>query len=274
VDLSCIISSGDLELYVLGSLPQDEAHKIEQLMSIFPEIREEVDRISETVEKFAGQSTLSPGEHIREGLFESFKHLKAEEDGQAPVRSMAVEAPVETNSSGKVRQINSYRYMAVASIVLVVVSIGLVVVLMNQNRSKSETISTLNQKVDVVKNDARKQSGNYEQLLNILRDKDYQQIRLLPLPGKPEATVNVYWNQKTSDLYLLDISLPVPPPQKQYQLWAIVDGKPVSAGLLNGSHAAEKMSGFEKAQAFAITLEKAGGSETPTLDQMYVMGKT
>jgi len=145
---------------------------------------------------------------------------------------------------------------------------------MNQNRGKNKLISTLNQKVEVVSNNAKQQSGAYDQLINILRDKDYQQIRLLPLPGKPQATANVYWNQKTSTVYLLDISLPVPPEQKQYQLWAIVDGKPVSAGLLNNSHTAEKMAGFAKAQAFAITLEKAGGSETPTLDQMYVMGKT
>ena len=49
MDLSCIISSGDLELYVLGSLSPEEAYQVEQLMSIFPEVREEVDRISETV---------------------------------------------------------------------------------------------------------------------------------------------------------------------------------------------------------------------------------
>jgi hypothetical protein len=28
----------------------------------------------------------------------------------------------------------------------------------------------------------------------------------------------------------------------------------------------------EAAQAFAVTLEKKGGSRTPTLDQMYVLG--
>jgi len=274
VDLSCIISSGDLELYVLGSLSPEETYQVEQLMSIFPEIREEVDRISETVEKMAMQSTHSPGDNTRAKVFDSFKQLKGEEEGQTPVKSISAETSAETSTTGKVRQMNMYRNMAVASVVLLVVGIGLVVVLMNQNRSKSETISGLNQKVDVVNNDVRKQAGTYEQLLNLLNDKNYQQIKLQPLPGKPEATVNVYWNQKTSDVYLLDISLPAAPATKQYQLWAIVDGKPVSAGMLSGSHTTEKMGRFAKAQAFAITLEKAGGSETPTLDQMYVMGKT
>lgn len=274
MDLSCIISSGDLELYVLGSLPAEDAYRIEQLMSLFPEIREEVDRISETVEKIAIQSTYSPSENTRENIFTTFNQLKAEEEAQSPVKTIVGEEKEGTTTTGRVRYINRYRYMAVASVLLLVASIGFVVVLINQNRDKNKLISTLNQKVDVVSNNAKQQSGAYEQLINILRDKDYQQIRLLPLPGKPQATVNVYWNQKTSIVYLLNISLPAPPPQKQYQLWAIVDGKPVSAGLLESSHTAEKMAGFVKAQAFAITLEKEGGSETPTLDQMYVMGKT
>jgi anti-sigma-K factor RskA len=273
VDLSCIISSGDLELYVLGSLPGEEAYRIEQLMSIFPEIREEVDRISETVEKITMQSEYSPGDNTRENIFNSFRQLKAGEEGQTPVKSMDIEHPVNTSITGTTRSINRYKYMAVAALVLLVASIGLLVATINENREKKKLISTLHQRVEVVNNNSKQQSGAYEQLLTILRDKDYEQIRLLPLPGKPQANVNVYWNPKTSVVYLLNISLPVAPPQKQYQLWAIVDGKPVSAGLLTDSHTTEKMSAFGAVQAFAITLEKAGGNKTPTLDQMYVMGK-
>ncbi|MGZ3881587.1 MAG: hypothetical protein ACXVBF_09635, partial [Flavisolibacter sp.] len=175
--MSCIISSGDLELYVLGSLPAEDAYRIEQLMSLFPEIREEVDRISETVEKIAIQSTYSPRESTRENIFNTFKQLKAEETAQSPVKTIAGEDKAETTTAGRVRNINRYRYMAVASVLLLVASFGFVVVLMNQNRDKNKLISTLNQKVDVVSNNAKQQSGAYEQLINILRDKDYQQIR-------------------------------------------------------------------------------------------------
>ena len=274
MDLSCIISSGDLELYVLGALPAEDAYRVEQLMALFPEVREEVDRISETVESLAVQSTFTPSERAKENIFKTFKDLKAEEGVSSRVKANDVESPEETTSTGKVVHFRRYRYMVAASVVLLVVSIGLLVALINQNQGRERLINTLNQKVEVASNDARQQSGAYDRLVNLLKDKDYQQIRLLPMPGKPQATVNVYWNQKTSDVYLLNMSLPSAPTGKQYQLWAIVDGKPVSAGMLNGSHTTEKMTGFEKAQAFAITLEKAGGSETPTMDQMYVMGKT
>jgi anti-sigma-K factor RskA len=33
------------------------------------------------------------------------------------------------------------------------------------------------------------------------------------------------------------------------------------------------MNPITSAQAFAVTLEKEGGSPSPTMDQMYVMGK-
>jgi anti-sigma-K factor RskA len=84
----------------------------------------------------------------------------------------------------------------------------------------------------------------------------------------------LFWDTKTKDVYIMPNKLPKVEDDKQYQLWALVDGKPVDAGVLDprcGSVC--KMKNIPAAQAFAITLEKAGGSPTPTLSAMYVMGK-
>jgi len=62
------------------------------------------------------------------------------------------------------------------------------------------------------------------------------------------------------------------PSDKQYQLWAIVGGQPVDLGVYQTGAAMQKMKNIEGAQMFAITIEKAGGSATPTLDQMIVAG--
>ena len=69
--------------------------------------------------------------------------------------------------------------------------------------------------------------------------------------------------------------MPQPQAGQQYQLWAIVDGKPVDAGMveIDPGKALHRMKNIPKAEAFAITLEKAGGSPTPTLTAMFVMGK-
>ena len=76
----------------------------------------------------------------------------------------------------------------------------------------------------------------------------------------------------------MDITnLPSPAADKQYQLWAIVDGAPVDMGVFDLASAEtdttfQNVPFIENPQAFAVTLEPKGGSTNPTLDQMYVVG--
>jgi hypothetical protein len=55
----------------------------------------------------------------------------------------------------------------------------------------------------------------------------------------------------------------------------MVDGKPVDAGVfeMKEGPGMMKMKNIPRAEAFAITLEKKGGSQAPSLDKLYVMGK-
>ena len=68
--------------------------------------------------------------------------------------------------------------------------------------------------------------------------------------------------------------MPVATTGKQYQLWALVDGAPVDAGVfeIDAGTPMIKMKNIPRAQAFAVTLEPSGGSLKPTMDQMYVLG--
>ena len=109
--------------------------------------------------------------------------------------------------------------------------------------------------------------------LDILRRPDTKTIEMKGLDIAPNAKVLVYWNAKEKATFLSIQNLPDAPKGKQYQLWAIVDKKPVDAGVfINDVTAMSPMKGFENAQAFAVTLEKEGGSLTPTMDEMYVLG--
>ena len=86
----------------------------------------------------------------------------------------------------------------------------------------------------------------------------------------------VYWNPRHQQVYVDEVVLPVPPAGKQYQLWALEDGKPKDAGMIgvsDGKSGLQKMKNISSAQAFAVTLEPAGGSKAPTLEQLTVMGK-
>lgn len=78
--------------------------------------------------------------------------------------------------------------------------------------------------------------------------------------------------QEKGTTYINSSLLPQAAADKQYQLWAIVDGKPVDLGVINKDSTFSTMKQVQNAQAFAITLEPLGGRPAPTMDKMYVLG--
>jgi anti-sigma-K factor RskA len=96
-------------------------------------------------------------------------------------------------------------------------------------------------------------------------------------PDHPMAAT-MYWNKASGAAYVSVQKLPPPPQGMQYQLWAIADGKPVSIGMLENDVAVN--GGMQKVpqavtagQAFAVSLEQAGGKPAPTPDQIFLLGK-
>ncbi len=93
----------------------------------------------------------------------------------------------------------------------------------------------------------------------------------VPTSPDPNSAATVYWDTKSKDVYLLVNNMPAPPTDLQYQLWAIVDGTPVDAGVFDMKDGIIKMKNIQRAQAFAISLEKKGGSIAPTV--IYMLGR-
>lgn len=293
MDLSCIISSGDLELYVLGMLPEEEASKIEQLALLFPEVQQEIDLITESLAAVASASVpAAPSPSVKDNLMNKLKQLKSEEDQNAtagkghtttlyvePETGKATQAPVIPISTGTPEK-SRYPVWLAASVIALVVSISMLIYLSMVNNRNEEQIASLEQRADTLnKRFANEQQRNlaYAEMVKILQSDDYRKIDLVSVPGKPaDAKAQVFWNKKTNEVYIADVSLPKAPAGKQYQLWGIVNGQPVDAGCMqrDARSLMQKMKNFTKAEMFAITLENEGCSPTPTLEQMYVAGKT
>jgi anti-sigma-K factor RskA len=67
------------------------------------------------------------------------------------------------------------------------------------------------------------------------------------------------------DLAVLNFDLPTPASGKTYQAWSIIDGKPVSLGVLSQNTGTVTFAAnLDKASAVAISLEPLGGSKQPT----------
>jgi anti-sigma-K factor RskA len=81
-------------------------------------------------------------------------------------------------------------------------------------------------------------------------------------------------------VYVDASGLPKPPKGKVYQVWALKLAPvltPTSIGLLKNFDANDQklfeVSDTSYAEAFGITLEPEGGSKTPTMKQLYTLGK-
>ena len=122
------------------------------------------------------------------------------------------------------------------------------------------------------------QKGTIDAINNemaIITDANTKQVRLKGTTPTSDSKAIIYWNSNKKETYLSLVQLPVAPKGKQYQLWAIMDGKPIDAGVFDSTSTAfrlQKMKEITNAQAFAVTLENEGGSATPTLTTICLLG--
>ena len=102
---------------------------------------------------------------------------------------------------------------------------------------------------------------------DMLRDEHVRAVALAGTPAAPQARGRVFFDPATHRVFLDARRLPPLPAGKQYQLWALHNGKPVDAGLLpvGAGPGLLPMKEVAAAQAFAVTIEPVGGSATPTM---------
>ncbi|MDB6132914.1 MAG: Anti-sigma-K factor rskA [Verrucomicrobiales bacterium] len=100
------------------------------------------------------------------------------------------------------------------------------------------------------------------------------------LENSPKAVAVSLWRQETQQGLLVVENLPALPPGRDYQLWVIDPSRkiPVSAGVfkvdVDGKVRLEfkPVAPVREASKFAVTVEREGGSPTPDLKQLVVIG--
>ena len=55
------------------------------------------------------------------------------------------------------------------------------------------------------------------------------------MPESPASFATVFWDTTSKDVYLVVNNLPKPASDKQYQLWALFDGKPIDLGMIDNN---------------------------------------
>lgn len=174
---------------------------------------------------------------------------------------------------------NPWKWVTIAAFILLLASLALNYVYFgkyNNYKEKYDILYAQHQNLATDKQFYRTRSEQLEQSVYAMSDPATKTVHLPGTAPHPDATATVYWNTNSSEVYLHVNKLPLPAADKQYQLWAIVDGKPVDVGVFDISSDRAlvlKMRSATNVQMFAVTLEKKGGAPAPTMEQMYVAGK-
>lgn len=275
------ISSGIVESYVLGLADHEERAEFERMCAAHAEVKKARELFELALEEQAMTNAITPAKNIKSKIFAEIEIEREMISTTANDQMLSVPAEAPTRPVAKVVSVGWQRYIAAASIALLLISTALNFYFFNQYKSYSNRYEALlAQQADLAKNNdvLRTRLDTYENTLAMLRDPDMAVIKMpgtnVPTSPDSNSVATVYWNTRSKDVYLMVNNLPQPPSDQQYQLWAIVDGHPIDAGVFDLQNTAEllRMKNMPRAQVFAVTLEKRGGSTTPQ-GPMYVMGK-
>lgn len=250
MDIKKYISSGILENYVLGLVSEIERQEVEKNLLQYPAIKSELDKIEDAVEQYAQTKGIQPPAGLLEVIMQN---IRAEDNPPKVIQKTGV----------------NKAWMVAAILTSILSLLFLWFFFQKSNELEQNKLEN-----SILKDNCDTKEERLLAEIEILRNTGGSVIAMNGTDNAPDALTKVYWNEEKQTAYLDIVNLPTPPADKQYQLWAIVEGTPVDMGVfdIDPTDTLVPAPFIENPAAFAITLETLGGNPTPNLDELVVIG--
>ena len=256
-----IMNSGDLELYVYGILNEGEMNQIANLSKIDSVLKNEIMVIENSI--LGLSSSFSP--ILSSDVYQKIKY-------QIDLKESKV---IQIKSKSSIS-----KYMGWAASIALLIGIGYQYQKQTAIENEIATIEKEKIKLNEAVTASENKNNQTKEALAIIRDANNTVITLGGQAVSPTSYAKVYWNKATQVVYVDAAGLPEPPAGMVYQVWSLKLSPtltPTSIGLLedfkSDNNRIFAVSKTGDAEAFGITLEPAGGSATPTMEQLYTLGK-
>lgn len=262
------IESGILESYVAGELSHEQMLEVERIIRQYPEVKLELDEIQDALRAYAVATEKKAPSNI---LNEAF--LKIQQGEEEGFMDMLKD---EDQTIEKKREI--LPIWSIAASILLFISVGFNYFFYTEYKEAQKRMALLEQNNSVL----AEQASNVEQELAYAElrvahflSEDNIHVRMDGLEISPESFANVFWNKKSNAVFISVDQLPEPPHGHQYQLWAIKEGQaPIDAGIFDHNQLVQELKIIKgNVKAFAVTLEKEGGSPIASVEKTYVKGE-
>lgn len=246
-------NSGDLEAYVCGVLSRERSREISKQINDSDELQLEVQQIEDAYFKLAaGISPKIDEVKIYENLRRYIKEQSRDEDS-----------------------INWSQYLGWAAAVLLFIGAGY---FFHENTSLNEQLVDTERTNTILNNELEQLdelNADYQEALAFIKDKNTVKVNLAGQGDYANTSAVAFHNAVTDKTYIDVSGLPEAAEDMTYQLWSLTLNPltPTSLGVMamNDQKFIEFENSFDT-QAFGITLEKAGGSSSPTLERLYTLG--
>jgi anti-sigma-K factor RskA len=253
MDINQYISSGIIEMYVMGLCSPEESAELELLRTRHPQLNEAIFKFEKEFENNLMQhATEQPDAATDKKILQLLPAL------QTPVVPMHV-------SSTTIKTFNWLKPAAAAAAVLFAVSSIFNYTLYKKIKTQELALSQAKKITSLPQNDYA-----------VLKTPGITPVAMYGVGYHSICRCTLFWDKKTGKAYLMIHHLVPSGTKKQYQLWAMVNNKPVNVGMVDDTirdRFIELKNVPEGATAFTVTLENEGGSPTPTVQETYLSGK-
>lgn len=258
--------------YALDSLDRADAQELASHIAQCAECEAELVRWREAASLLSySVDVAEPRAEVRARLLEQIEELERD---KAPRVLQLPDADSTRMSSWQLWKNPAPAALLAACLVLVVLAISLFIV-WRRERALTAELAALSQRIEAQK----KELDRSREISDLLLQPDARAVSLSGTPTAPKAQARIIVADKSSRVLLVASNLPVAPEGKAYQLWFIVDGKPIAGHTfttdpLGSAFLREEFpAGARAAKVFAVTLEPASGVVAPT-GAMYLLSPT
>lgn len=233
--MASIIASGDLELYVLGTLDPEETIKIEQLIQKHPELSTHVSHLEHNLLEFSNQYKKAPVKSLKEKI---------------------------ENQVKRIERLAKFSWVSIA-VSVVVFLLTTVYVVRETSRMKTQQ--------SAVNNQIKELTNNFDQKLEDLRN----QFIVLQSPQTKKQdhessydqvsfSFSSYLNKEKRLGFLQFNNLPELPVNQCFQLWISRNGTKEIIGILSKIEAEQFIQvPFKERGIIHITIEEKPGNPNP-----------
>ena len=258
MDIKKYISSGILEQYVLGLVSEKDRQEIEQYMLQYPEIKKEVNAIEQAMELYAEGSKMKASEGLEQSILKEIDNT-----------------PRELPNLNQASSSSSFSWLSYALAALLVGAMILCWWFYTGNQETQSQLAQQQSSYQELETDCNEKDEAIERLNNDIEVLINTATVFVPMKKEDNTLASVMYNAETKKAYLNVGSLPAAPADRTYELWALVDGVPISMGQFDIAAALDtnliEVPFIENVGAYAVTLEPLDNDPAPNLDELQVI---